>query len=114
MRENEIIVLLNKDTVMANLFAAKEEFLEEELRRQIQEGEKALLCAEGRVRDADGMDLKEFTAPVGFTPMKLTIEHFQSKGYVFEKAPDGKWILQPKDLESHFQAWKELIEKYYG
>lgn len=110
--KNEIIVLLPKDAVVANLFAAKTEALEEELQSQICEGEKALLCAEGRVREA--LELKEFSAPVTYIPMKNTLEYFEDKGYVFEKTSDGKWVLQPKDLEEHLQAWKELIESYYG
>lgn len=110
--KNEGIVLLPKNTVMANLFYAKEEALEGEFQSQICEGEKALLCAEGRVRET--LELKEFTAPVTYIPMKRTIEKFEAKGYVFEKTSDGKWVLQPKDLEEHLQAWKELIESYYG
>lgn len=110
--KNEIIVLLPKDTVVASLFATKTEALEEEFQRQICEGEKALLCAEGRVRET--LELKEFRAPVNYIPMKKTIDHFGGKGYVFEKTSDEKWFLQPKDFEEHLQAWKELIESYYG
>lgn len=110
--KNEIIVLLPKDAVVASLFATKTEALEEEFQRQIQEGIQALKCAEGRVREA--LELKEFSAPVTYIPMKKTLEYFEDKGYVFEKTSDEKWFLQPKDLEEHLQAWKELIESYYG
>jgi len=114
----ESIVLLNKNTVMAMLFAQMEEALEEEYQNQICLGEQALICAEGRVREPEDedkvMDLELFKAPVDFKPLKRTIDYFESKGYVFEKGADENWVLQPKDFEKHLQAWNELLAKYYG
>lgn len=115
---DESIVLLNKDTVMAMLFAQMEEALEEEYQIQICLGEQALICAEGRVREPEDedkiMDLELFKASVDFNPSKRTIDYFESKGYVFEKDAEGNWFIQPKDFDKYLQAWNELLAKYYG